>query len=54
VLTIKYFILKYWKESVYVDKDLSEVSALENFDEIHAEVPAYNIVLLFYFHYCSI
>jgi hypothetical protein len=37
----KYFFLKYWEESVYVDKDLSEVSALENFDEIIPEVPAY-------------
>lgn len=37
----KYFFLKNWEESVYVDKDLSEVSALENFDEIIPEVPAY-------------
>lgn len=37
----KYFFLKSWEESVYLDKDLSEVSALENFDEIIPEVPAY-------------
>ena len=37
----KYFFLKDWDESTYADKDLSQVSALQNFDEIIPEVPAY-------------
>ena len=37
----KYFFLKDWDESTYVDKDLAQVSAIENFDEIIPEVPAY-------------
>ncbi|MDC0178031.1 helicase C-terminal domain-containing protein [Polaribacter sp.] len=37
----KYFFLKDWDKSVYADKDLSQVPAIENFDEIIPEVPAY-------------
>ncbi|MCG1037713.1 helicase-related protein [Polaribacter sargassicola] len=37
----KYFFLKDWKKSIYSDKDLSEIPALENFDEVIPEVPAY-------------
>jgi len=37
----KYFFLKDWDESIYADKDLAQVPALLNFDEIIPEVPAY-------------
>lgn len=37
----KYFFLKDWDKSVYADKDLSQVPAIENFNEIIPEVPAY-------------
>jgi hypothetical protein len=37
----KYFFLKGWEKSEYFAKDLSQVSALQNFDEIIPEVPAY-------------
>ena len=37
----KYFFLKDWDESAYSGKDLSQVPASQNFDEIIPEVPAY-------------
>ena len=37
----KYFFLKDWDQSIYADKDISQVPALQNFDEIIPEVPAY-------------
>ena len=37
----KYFFLNKWDESEYSGKDLSEIDALENFEEIIPEVPAY-------------
>ena len=37
----KYFFLKDWENSEYYGKDLSQVSALQNFEEIIPEVPAY-------------
>ena len=37
----KYFFLKDWDKSAYANKDLSQLPAIENFDEIIPEVPAY-------------
>jgi hypothetical protein len=37
----KYFFLKNWDETIYAGKDLSQIPAIENYDEIIPEVPAY-------------
>ena len=37
----KYFFLKDWDKSEYSGKDLTQVPAIQNFDEIIPEVPAY-------------
>ena len=37
----KYFFLNEWNKSEYNGKDLTQIPALQNFDEIIPEVPAY-------------